>query len=412
MQTIQTRQGRKRLTDALVRSAKKGKHFDGGGLGLYLRVEENGARFFVQRITIGGRRREIGLGAPPVVTLAMAREAALDNKRLARSGVDPISEKRKKRDALTFKAATEKFLVMRVSALSNEKHRKQWRATLETYAFPVLGEMHVADIEPRDVVRAVHPIWQDKPETASRVRQRIEAVLSWTTAAGHRTGDNPARWKGNLSEMLPAQRKRGEDRHRPAVALEDAPRFFAALRTRDGMAARALELCALTGARSGEVRGATWDEIDFDKALWRIPAKRMKAGRPHTVPLSDAALALLRSLPRIGKSNLLFPAERARMLSDMAMLQAMRRIHAADIEAGNRGFVDPQSKRPAVPHGLRSTFRQWAAECGYDRHMAELQLAHEVGSEVERAYQRSDMLERRREMMARYDSFLLGDAKS
>ena len=369
-----------------------------------------------------------GLARPPAVSLATARTLALENRGAAMLGRDPIQEKRDARAGLTFEAAVNEYLTAKLDEFQNDKHKKQWRSTLDTYANPVLGPKMVADITLQDVLRVLEPLWSDKTETASRLRGRIEAVLSWATVAGHRQGDNPARWKGNLSEMLAKPNKVAKADNQPALALGDVSRWWSDLALRDGIAARALEFLTLTAARSGEVRGMTWDELDFagqdktdktDKApaatlatpaTWTIPASRMKAGRVHRVPLTPAAVALLASLPRMDGSPYVFPAARGGMLSDMALSAVMRRMQEAEAKAGRAGFLDTENKRPAVPHGLRSTFRQWAAEQGYPRDMAEIALAHFIGSEVERAYQRSDMLERRRDMMAAWAAFLRGDS--
>ncbi|MCR9151910.1 MAG: integrase arm-type DNA-binding domain-containing protein [Rhodobacteraceae bacterium] len=396
-----------------------GKYFDGHGL--FLRVAKNGARQWVQRITIRGKRTELGLGSPPAVTLATARRLALENRGKAMLGGDPLADKRKDREGMSFADAVEKYLAAKLSEFRNEKHRKQWRSTLDAYAAPVLGRKLVSEITVQDVLRVLEPIWREKTETASRLRGRIENVLSWATVAGHRTGDNPARWKGNLSEMLPKPAKVAKGENQPALALGDVARWWADLARRDGMAARALEFLALTAARSGEVRGATWEEIDLGdvatpatsatrRAVWAIPASRMKNGRPHRVPLTPEAVALLESLPRLDGSPYVFFAPRGGMLSDMSISAVMRRMQEAQVKAGEAGYLDPASKRPAVPHGLRSTFRQWAAEQGYPRDMAEIALAHFIGSEVERAYQRSDMLDRRRDMMAAWAGFLRAEA--
>ena len=258
----------------------------------------------------------------------------------------------------------------------------------------------MADIQVQDVRRALEPIWTNKTETASRLRGRIEAVLSWATVAGHREGDNPARWKGNLSEMLPKPSKLAKVKHQPALALDDAAAWFTDLRQREGTGARSLEFLALTASRSGEIRGATWDEIDFDAGLWVIPADRMKMSREHRVPLTGDATAMLKSLPRLVGSPYVFPAAKGGMISDMTISAVMRR----------QGFIDAHSGRTAVPHGLRSTFRDWAAErTDYPRDMAEIALAHNVGSEVERAYRRGDMVEKRRSMMTAWGKFLRGE---
>jgi integrase len=400
-----------------------GKYHDGGGTGLYLRVDPNGARFWVQRVTIRGKRCEMGLGSPPLVTLAEARDKATDNKRLARAGGDPLAEKRAARGTLTFAEAVEHYLEGKLVEFRNDKHRKQWRATLDTYAAPKIGKMQVEAIEVRDVLRVLEPIWTTKTETASRLRGRIEAVLSWATVAGHRAGDNPARWGGNLAELLPKPSKVTKGGNHPALALGDVPRWWRELSKREGMAARALEFLTMCTARSGEVRGMTWGEVDLGgglgstRATWTIPADRMKAEREHRVPLTPEALTLLQSISRAGDGEdwqkpgdnaLVFPAPRGGTMSDMTISAVMRRMNEAEVKAGGAGWLDSRSKRPAVPHGLRSTFRDWAAEAGYERDMAEMALAHNVGTVVERAYRRTDYVERRREMLRAWTRFLQG----
>jgi integrase len=405
------------LTPIRINSLKPGKYFDGTGHGLYLRVEPNGTRFWVQRIVIHGKRREMGLGGFPLISLAEAREAALANKKMAYMGGDPMAERRKSKRSITFTEAVEQYLASKLDGFKNEKHRKQWRSTLEVYAFPVLGGMQVKAIGVADVLRVLNPIWKQKAETASRLRGRIEKVLSWATVAGHREGDNPARWAGNLKELLAAPSKLAKGDNQPAIALADLPRWWRLLQAREGMAARALQFLALTAARSGEVRGATWAEISIPEvdgcdsaipAIWTIPPSRMKNGRQHNIPLCSEAVALLRSLPRLEGSDFVFFAPRGAEMSDMSISAVMRRMQEAETAEGREGFLDPVNKRPAVPHGLRSSFRQWAAERGFARDMAEIQLAHFIGSEVERAYQRSDMVERRRAMMADWATFLEG----
>lgn len=404
---------------------KPGKYFDGQGL--FLRVAQNGAKQWVQRIVIRGKRRELGLGSPPTVSLAIARKAALDNRTQAVMGGDPIADKHALRDALTFAEAVEEYLASKLTEFRNEKHRRQWRSTLDTYAIPLLGPKLASDITVQDVLRVLQPIWETKTETASRLRGRIEKILSWTAVTERRSGDNPARWHGSLSEVLPKPAKMAKVKNQPALAIGDAPRWWADLARREGMAAQALRFLALTAARSGEIRGMTWEEIDFgtpDKtdetpettssasparqAVWTIAASRMKNGRAHRVPLTAEAVALLKNLPMMEGSAYVFFAPRGGMLSDMSISAVMRRIQDAKVKSGEAGYLDPASKRPAVPHGLRSTFRQWTAERGYPRDMAEIALAHFIGSDVERAYQRSDMLDRRRDMMADWGMFLMG----
>lgn len=423
MATNGIRKPEKALTARFVETVSEpGKYFDGHGL--FLRVRTNGGKQWVQRINIHGKRTEIGLGSPPAVPLATARQLALENRGKAMLGGDPLQEKREARASLTFAVAVDKYLSSKLDEFRNKKHRKQWRSTLDAYAAPVLGAKQVAYITVQDVLRVLEPIWQTKTETATRLRGRIENVLSWATVAGYRTGENPARWKGNLSEMLPKPNKVAKAENQPALSLGDVSRWWAELAKRDGMAARALQFLTLTAARSGEVRGMMWDEIDFgpqDKtdappvatfatsATWTVPSSRMKNGREHRVPLTGETVALLKDLPRMDGSPYVFFAPRGGMLSDMSISAVMRRMQEAREKAGELGYLDLRSKRPAVPHGLRSTFRQWAAERGYPRDMAEIALAHFIGSEVERAYQRSDMLERRRNMMEDWGAFLRGE---
>ncbi len=379
------------------------------------------------------RQREKGLGSFPEVLLKEARAEAARLAAHVRAGVDPLEQERRDAAAalaaarvvrVTFAEAVRRYLDTKLEGFRNAKHRDQWRSTLDTYAGPIIGAMDVKSISTADVLRALRqevrnkkgeaegPLWAARAETASRLRGRIESVLAWATVSGFRAGDNPARWAGNLKELLPARSKGADEGNQPALALRDAARWFTALRRRDGMGARALEFVVLTAARSGEVRGATWDEIDLPKMIWTIPARRMKAGREHRVPLTADAVAVLEALPRQGDNPLVFTAVRGGQLSDMTLSATMRRMHesaVADAEGdANAGYVDPKSKRTVVPHGLRSSFRQWAAERGFPRDMAEIALAHQVGTEVERAYQRSDMLERRREMMAAWADFLEG----
>lgn len=393
----------------LTKELDPGRYHDGGNLGLFLRVEPNGNRFWIQRVTIKGKRRELGLGSYPMVKLADARAKATENKRTAMLGGDPLEEKRKTRETITFAKAMDLYLAKKDAEFGNEKHRKQWRATLDSYAVPVIGKLRVNEIETSHILKVLEPIWTEKTVTATRLRQRIEAVLAWSTVSGQRTGDNPARWGGHLAELLPKPSKVADKGNHPALALADLPRWWEALARRDGMAARALQFIAMTLARSGEVRGMTWGEVDLKAALWTVPAERMKMGREHRVPLTKEAVALLEALPRMDGSDVVFFAPRGGPLSDMSISAVMRRMQETEEAEKRAGYLDPRSKRPAVPHGLRSTFRGWAAETGFDRDMSEMALAHNVGSAVERAYQRSDMLERRRAMLDSWGRTLSGD---
>lgn len=389
----------------------------GGVPGLHMQITPNGGRSWVLRATVGAIRRDIGLGGFPGVTLSMARDKARDARAKIESGIDPIEERKAtkaaliaaQRRGLTFDLAVDRCLSAKLDAFKNAKHRQQWANTLATYASPELGKMLVQDITTQDVLRVLQPHWATKTETAKRLRGRIEAVLSWATVAGHRTGDNPARWASNLKELLPSPSKVATGGNHPALALKDAQRWFDALKARDGFGARAMEFLILTSTRSQEVRGACWDEIDMDKALWLIPGPRMKMKREHRIPLPGGAIALLNSLPRLEGNPLIFPAARGGELSDATLAAVMKRMHEAEVGHGGLGFIDSTSKRPAVPHGLRSTFRDWVSELTtYPGDLAEVALAHKISSAIEASYRRGDMIEKRRRMMADWVDFLSG----
>lgn len=385
------------------RLSQPGNHAVGGVAGLYLYVTPGGARSWVLRATIGGKRRHMGLGPYPSVSLAQAREKARQAREEIASGVDPITERQKARSqllaqqatAITFAEAAHAYIAAHEAGWKNPKHRAQWSSTLQTYAFPFIGDMLVGDVEQAHVLQVLEPIWTTKTETASRIRGRIESVLDWAAVRGHRSGDNPARWKGRLDKLLVAPSKIQKTRHHRALPIDDMPSFMQALRERNGISARALEFVIFTAARSGEVRGATWDEIDLDKAVWVIPGERMKAGAEHRVPLSRQAMELLQNLPRVEGCPYVFPSTRSGMLSDMALSAVMRRME-----------VD------AVPHGFRSTFRDWAGEkTNYPREIAEQALAHTIANKVEAAYRRGDALEKRRAMMADWADFCRGSTR-
>ncbi len=297
-----------------------------------------------------------------------------------------------------------------------EKYRETWRAQIERHAVPELGPMLVQDIEMQDVLRVLQPLWGEKTETASKLRQRIEAVLSWATVHGYRTGDNPARWAGNLKMVLPAPSKVAGAQNFPALELGDVPRWWQALRARDGMGARALAFQAMTATRSGAIRFATWSEIDLKAKVWTIQpgreaSKIAPSDKPKRVPLTADMVALLEALPRLDGCDLVFWAPKGGALSDATLSKVMRVIHEADTKAGGKGFVDAATGEQAVPHGLRSTFRTWVSErTEFDGDMAEVALFHKVGSKVQQAYDRADKVERRRGMMRAWCDFLAGKA--
>lgn len=385
---------------AVSRLRDPGLHAVGGVSGLYLQVTASGARTWILRATMGGKRRDMGLGGYPDVTLAEAREKAREARAKIEQGIDPILEreralsllKAEQAKSMTFEAACRALIDAKSDEWRNAKHRAQWSSSLETYAYPVIGKLQVGDVGQAHVLSVLQPIWKDKTETANRLRGRIEQVLDWAKVRGFREGENPARWRGHLDKLLPAPAKIARVVHHKALPIDAMPGFMAALRQRKGIAPRALEFLVLTAARSGEVRGATWQEIDMDAAVWTVPAERMKAGKEHRVPLSHQALALLAGLPRVHGIELVFPAPRGGLLSDMALTALMRRMEL-----------------DAVPHGMRSTFRDWTAErTNYPREVAEMALAHTIGNAVEAAYRRGDLFTKRAEMMAEWAIFCAG----
>ncbi len=391
----------KELTALAVSKLRRtGFHAVGGVNGLGLKVAKSGSRAWVLRKMVAGKRREFGLGGYPTISLASSRERARSMLDQLFQGIDPAESKRQVRSALAaqraravnFKSLAEQYISQHEASWKNAKHAAQWTSTLETYVYPVCGHMVAADIDTATVLRVLEPIWKEKTETASRLRGRIEAVLDYAAAKGLREGPNAARWKGNLALTLPAKRKISPVEHHPAIPVQDMPMFFKLLQQRKGTAARALEFLVLTAARSGEVRGAQWSEIDLNKKVWTVPAERMKAKREHRVPLSTQAITLLKSLPSKKTGGLVFPGSRATMkLSDMALPELMRRMEVA-----------------AVPHGLRSSFRDWVGEeTSFPREVAEMALAHSVGNAVEAAYRRGDLYEKRRLMMQLWADFVV-----
>lgn len=374
------------LSARKAETAKPGRHGDGRGLFLY--VKPSGSRSWVLRYQVQGRRRDLGLGSYPDVSLAMARERASEARRLIANGEDPIA-KRQQAKPKTFKDAALELIESKRPGWKNAKHAAQWTSTLETYVFPKIGPVQVAKIETADVIGTLTPIWSEKPETANRVRQRIEAVLDYASALGIRTGDNPARWRGHLDHLLPKPTKVRAVKHHAALPHADIATFLADLDTRKGVSTRALAFTILTAARSGETRGMTWGEVDLEQRVWTIPAERMKAGKEHRVPLADAAIAYLG--PRRANDTLVFESEAkpGRPISDMSMTAVLRRM-------GRDGIT---------VHGFRSTFRDWAGETtGFPREVIEAALAHGIKDRAEAAYARSDLFDKRRDLMVAWAS--------
>ncbi len=388
------------LSAATLRTlVKPGAYGDGGGL--YLRVQSAHGRAWIFRYKRAGKTRLMGLGSYPEIGLADAREAAAAARKLLAHAVDPLDARRTKEAeseaarARTFEQVATQYIEAHASSWRNAKHRAQWRSTLAAYAYPRLGEMPVSAITTGDVLAVLRPVWQRAPETASRLRGRIEAVLSYAKALRWRTGENPAAWRDNLDHLLPSTGKIARVQHHAALPWAEIGVFMRDLRKREGIGARALEWTILTAARSGETRGATWNELDLDAAIWTIPGERMKAGREHRVPLSDAALAVLRDMAPVcehgGPDALIFPGARSgKPLSDMSLTAVLRRMGRGDLTA----------------HGFRSTFRDWCAEAtAFDRATAEAALAHTLRDRVEAAYRRGDLMDKRRRLMGAWAEY-------
>lgn len=386
------------------RITKPGTHAVGGVPGLLLQVTKTGAKSWILRAWVGGKRREIGLGGFPGVTLAQAQEKARKKKEQIEQGIDPVEERRAARAALlaaqakrkTFDECVKSYLAIKLTEFKNAKHAAQWANTLETYASPVIGKLPISEVTLPHIVKTLEPIWQTKTETATRLRGRIESVLAWATVSGFREGDNPARWKGNLDAVLPKPSKLKNVQHHKAIPWPEIGAFVQNLRHRNGMAARALEFLILTAVRSGELRGATWDEIDLEAKVWTIPEERMKAGKEHRVPLCDDAVKLLEALPRFEDNNLIFPGPRGGVLSDVGLTKPIRAM-------GHKETV----------HGFRSTFRDWCAEStNYPHEVAEMALAHTISNAVEKAYRRGDLLAKRTRLMDDWSKFINQPVKS
>lgn len=393
-----------KFTDKTVKQkcGRIGMHHDGGGL--YLAVKSADACSWVYRYQLDGRPHEIGLGAYcPTgggVSLSRARELAAQYRTLKAEGIDPLKDREDRRaaakaeaaKAITFKDAAERYIEAKKGEWKNAKHAWQWTATLKAFVYPKFGNRPVAEIGRADVLNALNPIWTEKAETASRVRGRIETVLDWATAAGYRTGDNPARWKGHLSHLLAKRSKVQKVVHHAALPYAEIGAFVIELRAREGVSAQCLEFVILTAVRTGEAIGAKWDEIDFRNAVWTIPAARMKADKEHRVPLSEPAMHILRELQKSanGSAFVFHSSDAGKPISNMAMLQTLRRMDHADLTV----------------HGFRSTFRDWAAEqTNFPREIAESALAHSVRDKTEAAYKRGDVLKKRRLLMDAWARF-------
>lgn len=390
--------------EVAVKAGIQGTHAAGGVPGLLL-VVRGEARSWVLRHTWGERRRDLGLGGYPALLVEDARRRAREAREQIAQGVDPVEARKARRAALvaeqhrlmTFAEAARRCHKVRAEGFSNTKHKADWLSSLERYAFPIIGKARMADLSNRDIMKVLEPLWREKPETASRLRQRIESVFSWGIVFGACDGPNPARWDGNLKELLPKPKR--QRKHYPSLPFESMPEFIQQLRQMPGTAARALEFIALTAARSGEARGAKWGEFDLKARVWTVPAERMKARKIHRVPLSDAAIALLEALPRLSKNPYVFASPRGGAYSDMSLLAVIRRM-----------------KVDVVPHGFRSTFKEFARNLrtadGSPRfadEVSELALAHVNSDATRAAYARDSLIGLRRELMAEWAAFIAGE---
>src|SRR5262245_57819827 len=388
-----------KLTALKVGRAGIGMHADGDGL--YLAVTSKRARSWIYRYQLNGQKaRDLGLGPAKDISLKRARELAAEARILKAEGVDPIEHRRKHREAkqleaakaTTFKECCEQYIDLNAVAWRNPKHRQQWRKTLGTYAPTIIGHRPIQAIDTGLISKVLEPIWSIKPETASRVRGRIEKILDWAKVKGFRAGENPASWRGHLENLFPAKSKVRKVKHHAALPYAEIPFFMAQLREREGVSARCLEFLILTAARTSDALGAAWAEIDFDKALWTVPGKRMKAGKDHRVPLSRDTLALLRNAYELSQQHeYVFANPSGGPFSEGAMDAVLKRM----------GF-----KGRATIHGFRSSFRDWAAErTNYQNHVIEMALAHTIESKVEAAYRRGDLFDKRRDLMRVWDAY-------
>jgi integrase len=381
----------KLTTKAVNAMSKSGYYSD--GVGLYLQISVFGTKNWVFRFTLNGKSREMGLGPIHTISLAEARQAALECRKKLREGIDPIETRKALKQAvnleaakaITFDECAKKFIEAKQNEWKSAKHGDQWRNTLETYASPVIGKLSVAAVDTGLVMRVLEPIWTTKTETATRLRGRIESVLDWATVRGYRYGENPARWKGHLASLLAVPGKIAKVEHHAALPYSEIGDFIGELRKQEGNASLALEYCILTATRTSETLDATWGEIDFLTNTWTIPGDRMKAKREHRVPLADRAIQILQEMQTRQLGDYIFPGQRERRpLSNMSMLMALRRMGRVDL----------------TTHGFRSTFRDWAAETtGHPPEVVEMALAHAVGNKVEAAYRRGDLFEKRVRLM-------------
>lgn len=408
-----------KLTSLKIKAAKYGYHGDGGGL--YLQVTKDGAKTWVYRYERSGIRREIGLGGIATVSLADARVAAGNCRSQLQAGIDPYTSKKdaaasarlEAAKSLTFAEAASKFIELNKSGWKNEKHAAQWASTISTYANPVFGKVAVKDVDTGLVLKAIESLWIEKTETASRVRGRVEKILDWATVRGYRTGENPARWKSHLDQVLPAPAKVKGGKKQPALPFTQMNEFALDLRKVCGKSATALEITILTALRTNAVINADWSEIDFENRIWTIPASRMKGDRNKTeefvVPLSNRVVELFQKTPESKRHGLIFPGTKhGKPISQAALLKCVQDMNEKRTDNGLPRWVDPkQGNRDIVPHGFRSTFRDWAAEMtNTQNHVVEMALQHTIGNQVEASYRRGDLLKKRATLLAQWATYI------
>ncbi len=389
-----------KLTAVKINKAtKKGMLADGRGL--YLQISQSGSKSWIYRYEVNGKDKSHGLGGYPTISLADARDAADKCRKLRQNGIDPIEQKRKELAALkledaksiTFKQCATTFIDSHKAGWKNPKHEMYWRNTLETYAYPIIGDLSVQSVDTGLVLAVIEPIWFTKTETASRVRQRIENILDWAKARGYREGENPARWRGHLNTQLPERNKVQKVRHFPAMSYKELPAYFCGLRQVDTVSAKALAFTILTATRATEAREALWSEIDLENNLWIIPPERMKAGREHRVPLSSEALAILEEIKGYDKCFLFPGLKTKKSISEASIRQLLKKTHDG-----------------LTVHGFRSSFRDWCAEMtSYPREVAEAALAHTLSNATEAAYQRGDLLIKRSKLMDAWTDYCVTD---
>ncbi|SER69648.1 Integrase [Vreelandella subterranea] len=386
----------------LAKEGKKGS--TGDGQGLYLQITVGGSVSWIYRFKLKGKQRYMGLGTYPGVSLSEARELAADNRKMVKQGIDPLEarleeEKEAQKEAVTFTSCAARFIKAHRRSWRNGKHARQWVSTLKTYVRPKMGKKPIEDISTQDVLEVLKPIWANKNETAKRVQGRVENILDYAAAHGYRDPVNPARWRGHLDKLLAKPSRIQKVNHHPAMPYDDVADFMASVQQYSSMSSKALLFLILTATRTSEVLNAEWNEIDLANATWAIPADRMKTNREHRVPLSKQALSLLSNLPRLKGSKYVFPGmKHARPLSNMALLQFMRGM----------GYGPNGEKGNYVPHGFRSSFRDWTGEVtSYPRDVAEMALAHAIENKVEAAYRRGDLFEKRRAMMQEWADYVM-----